>query len=60
MKTETKLKKVTAILIKYGYDANTAADAIAETNRWFKLEKYTPANFVEALVSTCGIEGVQR
>ena len=60
MKTETKIKKVTGMLIKMGYTLNDASDAIAETNRWFKLENYTPVKFVDALVCTYGIDGVQR
>lgn len=60
MKLETKLKKVLSTLLKMGYSENTANDAIAETNRWFKLENYTVSYFVDALVNTYGIKGVQR
>jgi hypothetical protein len=60
MKIETKLKKVQAILLTRGFNENEANDAIAETNRCFKLENLTVSYFVEALISTYGINGVAR
>jgi len=60
MKTDNKLKRVEAILTKKGYNSNTIADAIAETNRFFKLEQVSISYFVEALESTYCINGVER
>lgn len=60
MKIETKLKKVTASLLSKGYNENEANDAIAETNKFFKLEELTVSYFVDALVNTYKIKGVQR
>jgi hypothetical protein len=60
MKVETKLKKAVAELLKRGFNENTANDAIAETNRWFQLENYTVSYFIDALVNTYEINGVQR
>jgi hypothetical protein len=60
MTTEKKLKRVQELLKNKGYKETTANDAIAETNKYFPLENYSPSYFVEALESTYGIKGLQR
>ena len=60
MKIESKIKKVQEILKNIGFNANEANQAIEETNKWKQLSETTPKNFVEALLATYNVNGVQR
>lgn len=61
MKAELKIKRIVKYLVeKNNFTVSEAEQAIKETSKYFDINTLTPSIFIEALLSTYNVNGVER